>query len=269
MLDTLNYYLIYGKDRLILDEKAIAMLTRIAIEAMFSVEPNITIVNAEGAIFLQIIFQIFHGTDALNQYFEEILDKVLERLKGTSQSSTKTSLKKHLLQVFLAAMHYNASATLKYMEARNVIKDIILEIFKLKKDFRSTYEHKCFIIGITHMIAAVDAPESVQKPATVSRLLQEILAMLEKVKKKEAKDALKKGNKQIQNDGEDDDDSDLSDDTDSDDDDLSDEEDGPATQFDTGPDKKGKRSRSNSNAEGDMAVDGDGNGLGLTKDDDE
>ena len=52
LLDTLNYYMIYGKDRLIQDPTAISMLTRIAIEAMFSVEPNITIVNAEGAIFL-------------------------------------------------------------------------------------------------------------------------------------------------------------------------------------------------------------------------
>jgi hypothetical protein len=84
LLDTLNYYMIYGKDRLMQDQGSVAMLTRIAVEAMFSVEPNITIVNAEGAIFLHIIFQIFQGTDVLNEFFEPIMDKVLERLKGTT-----------------------------------------------------------------------------------------------------------------------------------------------------------------------------------------
>ena len=52
LLDTLNYYMIYGKERLMQDSGAVAMLTRLAVEAMFSVEPNITVVNAEGAIFL-------------------------------------------------------------------------------------------------------------------------------------------------------------------------------------------------------------------------
>jgi len=35
------------------------MLVKIADQALFSVQPNITINNSEGAIFLQIIFQIF------------------------------------------------------------------------------------------------------------------------------------------------------------------------------------------------------------------
>lgn len=100
-----------------------------------------------------------------------MLDKVLERLKGASQSPTKASLKKHLLQVFLAAMYYNASATLKYLEMRQVTKDVILELFKIKKEFRSSYEHKCFVIGLTNIISVMDAPESITRPGTVSRLL--------------------------------------------------------------------------------------------------
>ena len=92
--------------------------------------------------------------------------------------------------------------------------------------------------------------------------------MLEKVKKKEAKDALKKGNKQIQNDGDDDDSDDSDDDTDSadDEDESHGEITGPETQFGSG-EKKGKRSRSNSNASGGMAVDEKENGLGMTNDD--
>ena len=65
------------------------MLIRIAIESMFTLEPNITVNNAEGAIFLSIIFQIFQGTDILNEYFENIMDKVLERLNGSTQSPVK------------------------------------------------------------------------------------------------------------------------------------------------------------------------------------
>ena len=91
--------------------------------------------------------------------------------------------------------------------------------------------------------------------------------MLDKVKKKEAKDALKKGNKQIQND-DDDDDSEISDDdSDSDDDDDIDDKIGEAqTQFDATDGAKGKRSRSNSNSmsQGDMTVDEKGDGLGFT-----
>jgi hypothetical protein len=66
-----------------------------------------------------------------------------------------------------------------------------------KKSFRSSYEHKTFIVGITNMLSVYDAPDSIKDPSTVSRLIHEILSMLDKVKKKEAKDALKKGNKQI------------------------------------------------------------------------
>ena len=81
LLDTLNYYMVHGRDRLLQDQNTVSMLIRIAIEAMFSVEPNVTINNAEGAIFLAIIFQIFQGTDILNSFFENIMDKVLERLR--------------------------------------------------------------------------------------------------------------------------------------------------------------------------------------------
>lgn len=58
----------------------------------------------------------------------------------------------------------------------------------------------------------------IKKAQTVSRLLQEILIMLDKVKKKEARKALNKGSRAIQADeGEDDDDSYGDDDTESDD----------------------------------------------------
>jgi hypothetical protein len=52
LLDTLNYYMIHGRERLLQDPTTVSMLIRIAIEAMFCLEPNVTVNNAEGAIFL-------------------------------------------------------------------------------------------------------------------------------------------------------------------------------------------------------------------------
>jgi hypothetical protein len=59
LMDTLNYYMIYGRDKIMGHEGAIKMLLTIADQAMFSTEPNVTVNCSEGAIFLQIIFQIF------------------------------------------------------------------------------------------------------------------------------------------------------------------------------------------------------------------
>jgi len=56
LMDTLNYYMIYGRHRIIGEPMAIEMLLKIADQAMFGTEPNVTVNNAEGAIFLQIIF---------------------------------------------------------------------------------------------------------------------------------------------------------------------------------------------------------------------
>jgi len=56
LLETLNHYLIYGTQRFIQEPAAIEMLVKIGDQALFSLEPNVTVNNAEGAIFLQILF---------------------------------------------------------------------------------------------------------------------------------------------------------------------------------------------------------------------
>lgn len=202
----------------------------------------------------------------MNPYFEGILGRVLERLQGTTQAPVKQSLKKHLLQVFLSALYYHAGATIRYMEMKQVTKSILVEVLQNKKSFRNTYEQKCFIVGMTHILTVPDAPEAVRDPATTSRLIQELLQMLEKVQKKESKEAKKKATKQIHrdenSDGEsDDEESDISDTSsdegDDDDDDAA--EDGV----------KGKRSRGSSAAAEEMMDEeesktaGDGGGLGF------
>lgn len=105
------------------------------------------------------------------------------------------------------------------------------------------------------MLSVYDAPDSIKDASTISRLINEILSMLDKVKKKEAKDALKKGNKQIQNEDSD---------SDSDDDESSD------LDYDSEDDKSediskkgGKRSRGNSDG---MMQDEGSTPFGFTED---
>jgi len=196
----------------------------------------------------------------LNQYFENILNRVLERLQGQSQAAIKQSLKKHLLLVFLSALIYNGSATIKLMEMKGVTKQIMIEIIGIKKHFKSMYEQKCLIIGLSHILRVEDAPDSIKDPATVSRLVTEILEVLDKVQRKEAKEASKKASKQINQ---------TEDDSESEDSSSEEEDSEPEdTRLDNG-----KRSRGNSQdrSDGDMMDDeetkGEPTGFGFTNND--
>lgn len=65
------------------------------------------------------------------------------------------------------------------MEQKQLTKAVIIELTKSKKSFKSTYEQKSFVIGITSILTVSDAPETIRDPGTISRLLLEILQMLE------------------------------------------------------------------------------------------
>lgn len=176
------------------------MLFRIADEALFSTEPAITTNNSEGAIFLQIVFQIFQGTNVLDEFFVNILDRVILRLKGSTQLPVKPVLKKHLLQVFLSAIMYNPGATIKYLDEKQLTKDIIVGMIELKKEFRSQYERKMFILGLTSLLNVDGAPANINDPTTIAKFIQECIGMLSKVQKKEASKAKRKAQKQIHSD---------------------------------------------------------------------
>jgi len=153
-----------------------------------------------------------------------MLDRVVERLKGSADLAVKPPLKKHLLQVFLSAIMYNPSATIQYLHEKALTKDIIVGLIDIKKQFRSQYERKAFIIGLTRLLNIPNAPANINDPGTYAKFIQEALQMLDKVQKKEASRAKKKAQKQIHQDssseGEDDDDSSYDDS----DDESSDEE---------------------------------------------
>jgi hypothetical protein len=81
LLSTINYYLVYGRDKIANDQASLELLLKIIDLALFSTESPINFNNAQGAICLQVVFQIFQGTQVLNKYFEEVLDRVLARLR--------------------------------------------------------------------------------------------------------------------------------------------------------------------------------------------
>jgi len=46
LIETLNYYMIFGRQRLLQDPGAIAMLVKLADQALFTLESSVTINNA-------------------------------------------------------------------------------------------------------------------------------------------------------------------------------------------------------------------------------
>jgi hypothetical protein len=50
LLDCLNNFLIYGKETIALQRNYLTIFINLATKSLFSVEPNITIQNSEGAI---------------------------------------------------------------------------------------------------------------------------------------------------------------------------------------------------------------------------
>jgi len=56
---------------------------------------------------------VYRGTNCLDEYFENILNTVVERMRAQPMQD---HLKRHLIGVFLSAMAYNATATVNYLE---------------------------------------------------------------------------------------------------------------------------------------------------------
>lgn len=48
--------------------------------ALYTTEPSITVHNAEGAILMQLLFQVYEGTQTLDEFFEPLLNQVIARM---------------------------------------------------------------------------------------------------------------------------------------------------------------------------------------------
>lgn len=80
VLDTLNQYLVVARAQIAQSPDHMTLLVKMAGEALFGMQPVITIHNAEGAILLQLLFQTYAGTPALDPYYEEIMNLVRRRM---------------------------------------------------------------------------------------------------------------------------------------------------------------------------------------------
>jgi len=65
---------------------------------------------------------VFRESTALNPYFEEILNKTLQRMKAMPMQD---HLKRHLVLIFICAISYNSAASFKYMDAAGITTEMM------------------------------------------------------------------------------------------------------------------------------------------------
>ncbi len=56
-----------------LKREFLQLLVQMSTTSMFSTEPAITVHNSEGAILMQLLFQVYAGTSVLDEFFEGML----------------------------------------------------------------------------------------------------------------------------------------------------------------------------------------------------
>ena len=188
LLDTLNLFLLHGQEQFINNREYIVMLLEIGKLSLFCMEAPITILNAEGCIFFELLFQVFRNTNALNEFFEEILNKIVERSRSQPMQDY---LKRHLVCVFLCAMSYNSQATFAYLEKNNLTQPMLDQIFNLSSNFTNSYERKLFAIGLSCMLVSPYIPQSIIPQ--VKKIIEHIIIILNKQKNMETRSLRKAG----------------------------------------------------------------------------
>ena len=123
---------------------------------------------------IQLLFQLMTGSEALNHIFEELLNRVCQRMQDTSHMPNH--LKKHILGIFMSAMNYNATATLAYLEGKQMTAGLVDELTNIKNCATHEYEKKLFVIGMSRMLQCQTLPESL-RPLLVN-ILNQLIEML-------------------------------------------------------------------------------------------
>jgi hypothetical protein len=218
LFETINYFLCVGKIKLAEEPENLKTLYLMADRALFTKNPNQTINNSEGAIMIQLLFQVMTGSTALDSIFEEILNRVGQRMQDTSHMPTH--LKKHILGIFMSALNYNSQLTVQYLESKSMTAGLIQELSQIKSSFTHEYEKKVFVIGLSRMLQCQILPQSLQ-PLLVS-VLNELIEMLSSLHSQVSKRIAAAHAKEVKKDEEDSNEDD-SDDSDEDDDDEDEE----------------------------------------------
>ena len=155
LFEAINYYLVVGKQQLAEAPENVKVVCQMADTALFTNLPNKTINNTEGAMILQLLFQVMTGSEALNQIMAELLERVKFRMED---GQMPIHLKKHILGIFMSAMHYNSTYTLQYLESKQMTAALLEELFKNKEHFKHEYEKRLFIIGLSRMLQCMELP---------------------------------------------------------------------------------------------------------------
>mmetsp|Transcript_9607 Transcript_9607/g.9265 ORF Transcript_9607/g.9265 Transcript_9607/m.9265 type:complete len:314 (+) Transcript_9607:2193-3134(+) len=196
LLDALNQYILHGLPQLISNQAQMKMLVDMGTTAMYTIESNMTIQNAEGAIFLQLLFQVFRETDALNQFFQQILDNGTERLRIQPMSD---GLKRQLALMYLCAIAYNSQATFNYLEQNGITEEILNKIFEVSEQLFNSYERKVYVIGMSCLIASQHIPTTLVN--NIKMIIEKSVSVLTKQRFIEQKSLRKAGKKELKDDG--------------------------------------------------------------------
>jgi hypothetical protein len=210
MLETLNYYLTFGKvDLQGQYHSCIGTIAQMAETALFSTQAPILVKNTEGAILMQLLLQTMRGTQACNEIIVPLLTRVKDRMQVQPLNAM---LKKHLLGIYLSAVLYNRAAAMNYFEQQGMTCHLVQELLNLKSQMKHSYERKMFIVGLSDMLQNEVLPEELR--GLLLTLISELISMMTSLTEAEERE-LKKAAR-----------TDLSDDdiSDNSDDDLEDDE---------------------------------------------
>lgn len=208
LLDTVNFYMFYGKEAFASSPDSILVVARMIELAM---NTGKALGDSEAAVLLQLLFQILTGTNALDSIFANLLELTVKRMQGDNMP---VHLKKQLIGIFMAAMTYNATATLNFLESKQMTAQLIQEMINVKARFTLEYEMKFFIVGLSQMLLAENLPVSV-RPVLVA-IMNELVAMITRLNTAVGKRLFAEAAKELNPEGDSDEDYDDEDDDDED-----------------------------------------------------
>ena len=156
LLDTINYFVLYGKEDFAQRENAIRVYAQIIQQA---IQTKRIISDCEGAVACQLLFQSLAGTTSLNPFIDELLEFTKKRM---ADDPMPIDLKKHMLGIFMSAMYYNSTLTLHYMERSGMTAQLVEEMLNIREQFNAEYERRFFIVGLSKMLMSPQLPPSLQ-----------------------------------------------------------------------------------------------------------
>jgi hypothetical protein len=149
LLQTINSYLMYGKDFFEDSVDNLSQIFSMAIMSMCRTEqPIILGNNMEGALLLHMTLQNLDGT-LIKDAIGDILTNVYSRLKSEPMSTT---FRRVLLEVFYSAMLVDVDKTLQVIQQMGFLEEFFKMAFESWRGLRLSYERKLFTLAMTNLM---------------------------------------------------------------------------------------------------------------------